>query len=97
MENEWIKHTLRVWTKAKKMLGGPVSIWDSGFRRWADKGLSTINHYLMEQNSNHFPNFKNNLGSHQIICTDTSKYGTTSQAINKERWPVKTQNRRILY
>lgn len=56
MENEWIKHTLKVWTTVKKMLGGPVSIskvmpmvgnidfpsstWDSGFRKWADKGLS---------------------------------------------------------
>lgn len=59
IKNEWIKHTLKVWTIVKKMLGGPMSIsramlivgniefppslWDSGFRRWADKGLRTIN------------------------------------------------------
>lgn len=61
IENEWIKHTLKVWTTVRKMLGVPGSIsratgivvgntefppftWDSGFRGWADKGLSTINH-----------------------------------------------------
>lgn len=59
IENEWIKHTLEVWTIVRKKLGGPLSVsrampimgnmefppsvWDSGFRRWADKGLSTIN------------------------------------------------------
>lgn len=59
IKNEWIKHTLKVWTSVKKMLRGPApiskamlivgnidfppSLWDSGFRGWADKGLSTIN------------------------------------------------------
>ena len=59
IENEWIKHTLKIWTIIKKTLEGPStlsrampivgniefppSIWDSGFRRWADRGLKTIN------------------------------------------------------
>merc|ERR1712002_683721 len=59
IENKWIKQTLKVWTTVKKMLRGPQSIsramlivgntefspsmWDSGFKKWADKGLCTIN------------------------------------------------------
>lgn len=59
IDNEWIKHTLKIWTKIKKMFGGPESIsrampivgnndflpsmWDSGFKIWADNGLRTIN------------------------------------------------------
>ena len=57
IKNECIKHTIR--TTVKKRLVGPESIsramlivgniefppsrWDMGFRRWADKGLCTIN------------------------------------------------------
>lgn len=60
IKGEWIKNTLKVWTTVRKMLGGPQSIsramlivgniefppsvWDSGFRRWGEKGLHTINH-----------------------------------------------------
>ena len=55
IENEWIKHTLKVWTRVRKKLGGPLSVsrampivgnmefppsvWDTGFRRWADNSL----------------------------------------------------------
>ncbi|KAF3846979.1 hypothetical protein F7725_004057, partial [Dissostichus mawsoni] len=59
IENEWIKHTLKLWTAVKKMFRSPESISrampilgniefppsvrDGGFKRWADKGLITIN------------------------------------------------------
>lgn len=63
IKNRWIKHTLKVWTTVRKMLGGPEtisramlivgnidfppSLWDPGFRRWADKGLRTINQFFI--------------------------------------------------
>ena len=57
--NDWIKHTLKVWEAVKKVIRGPgsisrampivgnidfsPSISDNGFKRWASKGLITIN------------------------------------------------------
>ncbi len=59
IENEWVKQTLKVWAAVKKsvripesisrampILGNlefPPSVWDSGFQRWADRGLIIIN------------------------------------------------------
>ena len=78
IKNEWIKHTLKVWTTVKKMLRGPEtisramlivgniefppSVWDSGFRRWANKGLCTINQLFKETEFKSFPQLQEQFG-----------------------------------
>ncbi len=64
IENEWIKHTIKVWAEVKKMLKDvgtisramPIvgnvdflpSMCDHGFRRWAVKGLFIFNQLFEE-------------------------------------------------
>lgn len=64
IENEWIKHTIKVWAEVKKMLNDvgtisrampivgnvdfPPSMCDHGFRRWAVKGLFVFNQLFEE-------------------------------------------------
>lgn len=72
--NEWIKHTLKVWTEVKKMLNDigsisrampivgnidfPPSTWDHGFRGWATKGLITLNQLFGETGFKSFSQIK---------------------------------------
>ena len=58
IQNEWVKYTLKVWKKIRQVLNLPLSVsratkiaalcdflpakLDSGFSRWAEKGLTTI-------------------------------------------------------
>ena len=58
IQNEWVKYTLHVWNKIRQVLNLPLSVsratkiaalcdflsakLDSGFSRWAEKGLTTI-------------------------------------------------------
>lgn len=86
-ENEWVKHTLKTWTKIKKFFGVPESIsrampivgnieflpsiWDRGFRTWADKGLKTINQLF---SGNEFKSFSQIQEQFTIPSTDMYRY-----------------------
>ncbi len=113
IDNEWIKHTLKIWTKIKKMFGGPESIsrampivgnidflpsvWDSGFKIWADKGLRIINQLFTGKEIKPFSQLQKQFSipsNDMYRYLQIRHYKSQRKRLSYERTK---QNRRILY
>ena len=98
MNNIWIKNTLKIWDSVQKQLKGRValsrampiigniefipSIWDGAYKRWAEKGLKTINQ-LFEGNI--FRSFQQLKQKFDLPTTDLYRYLQIRNYITKHK------------
>lgn len=96
--NEWIKHTIKIWTEIKKMLKDtgsisrampivgnlefPPSISDQGFKRWATNGLIILNQ-LFE--GAHLKSFSQLQQQFNLSSTDFYRYLQIRSYINNHK------------